>query len=94
MFPHRSAASLPWVLHRLGYDQRAFLWQTIVALLVLPLSYLVSNAKENVNWAYSLGENPQTDSARAAVCDSRCCCSRSLFICQRAFFSPEFFEPQ
>ena len=50
---------LLWLLHRLGYDQRAFLWQTIVALVVLPLSYLVSNPQENVNWVYGLGENPQ-----------------------------------
>ena len=27
--------------------------------IVLPLSYLVSNAKENVNWVYGLGENPR-----------------------------------
>jgi hypothetical protein len=50
---------LLWMLHRLGYDQRAFLWQTIVALVVLPLSYLVSNAQENVNWVYGFGQNPQ-----------------------------------
>lgn len=50
---------LLWTLHRLGYDQRAFLWQTIVALVVLPLSYLVSNAQENVNWVYGFGQNPQ-----------------------------------
>jgi hypothetical protein len=50
---------LLWMLHRLGYDQRAFLWQTIVVLVVLPLSYVVSNAKENVNWVYGLGENPR-----------------------------------
>jgi hypothetical protein len=50
---------LLWLLHRLGYDQRAFLWQTIVALVVLPLSYLVSNAQENVNWVYGLGVKPQ-----------------------------------
>jgi hypothetical protein len=50
---------LLWMLHRLGYDHRAFLWQTIVALVVLPLSYLVSNAQENVNWVYGLGENRQ-----------------------------------
>jgi len=50
---------LVWMLHRLGYDQRAFLWQTIVALVVLPLSYLVSNARENVNWVYGFGQNPQ-----------------------------------
>jgi hypothetical protein len=47
------------MLHRLGYDPRAFLWQTIVALAVLPLSYLLSNAKENVNWVYGFGQNPQ-----------------------------------
>ncbi len=50
---------LPWLLHRLGYDHRAFLWQTIVALVVLPVSYLVTDAQENVNWVYGLGENPQ-----------------------------------
>jgi uncharacterized membrane protein YhaH (DUF805 family) len=47
------------MLHRLGYDQRAFLWQTIVVLVVLPLSYLVSNPQQNVNWVYGLGENPR-----------------------------------
>jgi hypothetical protein len=50
---------LLWMLHRLGYDQRAFLWQTIVALVVLPLSYVASNASENVNWVYGFGQNPQ-----------------------------------
>jgi hypothetical protein len=50
---------LLWMLHRLGYDHRAFLWQTIVALVVLPLSYRVSNAQENVNCVYGLGENRQ-----------------------------------
>ena len=46
---------LLWMLHKLSYDQRALLWQTIVALAVLPLSYLVSNAQENVNWVYGFG---------------------------------------
>jgi len=50
---------LLWALHRLGYDQRAFVWQTVVALVVLPISYLVSNPQENVNWVYSFGHNPQ-----------------------------------
>lgn len=50
---------LLWMLHRLGYDPRAFLWQTIVALAVLPLSYVLSNAQENVNWVYGFGQNPQ-----------------------------------
>jgi hypothetical protein len=47
------------MLHRLGYDHRALMWQTIVAIVVLPLSYLVSNPQENVNWVYGFGENPQ-----------------------------------
>lgn len=50
---------LLWMLHLLGYDPRAFLWQTIVALAVLPLSYLLSDAQENVNWVYGFGQNPQ-----------------------------------
>ena len=50
---------LLWTLHRLGYDQRAFVWQTVVALVVLPLSYLLGNPHENVNWVYGFGQNPQ-----------------------------------
>ncbi|PYL62108.1 MAG: membrane-associated protein [Verrucomicrobia bacterium] len=51
---------LLWTVHRLGYDQRAFVWQTVVALVVLPISYLVSNPQENVNWVYGFGQKPQT----------------------------------
>jgi hypothetical protein len=50
---------LLWALYRMGYDHRAFLLQTIVALVVLPLSYVVSNPQENVNWVYGFGQNPQ-----------------------------------
>jgi len=38
----------------------AFLWQTVVTLVVLPLSYLLSNRQENVNWVYDFGQKPQT----------------------------------
>ena len=48
-----------WLLYRLGYDRRALLWQTIVALVVLPISYLFTNPRENINWVYGLGEKPQ-----------------------------------
>jgi hypothetical protein len=51
---------LIWMLHRLGYDRRALLWQTLVAVVVLPLSYLCSNPHENVNWVYGFGARPQT----------------------------------
>jgi len=50
---------LLWAVHRLGYDQRAFLWQTIIALFVLPFSYVVSNAQDNVNWVYGFGQHRQ-----------------------------------
>jgi len=60
---------LLWIVHRLGYDRRAFFWQTVVTLVVLPLSYLVSNAQENVNWVYGFGQTAD-DSARTAVRDS------------------------
>ena len=48
-----------WLLYRLGYDRRALLWQTIVALVVMPISYLLTNPRENINWVYGLGEKPQ-----------------------------------
>jgi hypothetical protein len=51
---------LGWTLARLGYDRRAWLWQTLLALLVLPLSYVVSNPRENINWVYGFGETPQS----------------------------------
>jgi hypothetical protein len=51
---------LVWLLCQLGYDRRAFFWQTLVALVVLPISYLVTNTRENINWVYGFGEKPQT----------------------------------
>jgi len=51
---------LIWTVHRLGYDRRAWLWQTVVALIVFPLSYWCSNPRENINWAYGFGQTPQT----------------------------------
>lgn len=54
---------LIWMLHRLGYDRRALLWQTAVAAVVLPLSYFLSNPRDNVNWVYGLGDTPHTSVA-------------------------------
>ena len=51
---------LLWSLARLGYDPRGWFWQTLVALVVLLLSFLLSNPRENVNWVYGFGEKPQT----------------------------------
>ena len=48
-----------WSLSRLGYDERALLWQTMVAAVVLPLSYVVGTPRENINWVYGFGEKRQ-----------------------------------
>jgi hypothetical protein len=50
---------LLWLVHRLGYDRRALIAQTAVTMIVLPLSYLLGNRQENINWVYGFGEKPQ-----------------------------------
>ena len=51
---------LVWMVHRLGYDPRAWLLQTIVALVVLPVTYAITDPADNVNWVYGPGSTPQT----------------------------------
>jgi len=51
---------LLWMVYRLGYDERAFMAQTILAWVVLPLSYWLAKPSENVNWVRGLSEKPQT----------------------------------
>src|SRR5688572_19370191 len=50
---------LIWMVYRLGYDTRALTAQTLLAWLVLPLSYLLTKPSENVNWVYGFGNKPQ-----------------------------------
>ena len=49
-----------WMLYRLGYDNRAFLVQTLIAWIVLPISCWVSSPSANINWIFGLGSQPQT----------------------------------
>lgn len=53
---------LIWMVHRLGYDPRAWIFQTVVALIVLPVTYWLTDPADNVNWVYGpgLGGKPQT----------------------------------
>jgi len=51
---------LIWTVHRLGYDDRAWLLQTMVALTVLPVTYWVTDAADNVNWVYGPGQTRQS----------------------------------
>lgn len=50
---------LLWLLYRLGYDRRALLAQTLLAWIVLPLSYFLTKPSDNVNWVYGLGGGTQ-----------------------------------
>jgi hypothetical protein len=46
---------LVWLVHRLGYDRRAWLCQSLLALAVLPATYWLTVPAENVNWVHGLG---------------------------------------
>ncbi|SIR47513.1 hypothetical protein SAMN05421545_3799 [Pontibacter lucknowensis] len=48
-----------WLLIEWGYDTRAIWYQTALAWIVLPLSYLLTDPKENVNWVFGPGNEPQ-----------------------------------
>ena len=50
---------LLWMIGRLGYAQHALLAQTILAWIVLPLTYWLSSPNENINWVYGPGTKPQ-----------------------------------
>jgi hypothetical protein len=50
---------LVWMLHRWGYDRRALLAQTLLAWVVLPVTYAVTEPAYNINWAFGPGEDPQ-----------------------------------
>jgi hypothetical protein len=50
---------LIWMLHRLGYDCRAFVLQTALAWIVLPLSYAFAGPDNNINWVHGLTPEPQ-----------------------------------
>jgi len=43
---------LVWLVWRLGYDERAFLAMTLIALVVLPVSYAVTKPEHNINWVH------------------------------------------
>jgi hypothetical protein len=45
---------LLWAVRRLGYDRRAWMWQTITACTLVPICY-VWRPQYNVNWARGIG---------------------------------------
>lgn len=48
------------LLRRLGYDRRALVAQTLLAWVVLPVTYLVTDPAHNVNLVFGFGSEPQT----------------------------------
>lgn len=51
---------LLWMVVQLGYDPRALAAQTALAWTVLPLTYALTAPRENVNWVFGVGNEPQT----------------------------------
>jgi hypothetical protein len=49
-----------FLLLRLGYDRRALVVQTLLAWIVLPLCYLVTDPADNINFVFGPGKEPQT----------------------------------
>ncbi|MGA2440141.1 MAG: membrane-associated protein [Tepidisphaeraceae bacterium] len=50
---------LVWMVYRLGYDRRALIAQTLMALVVLPVTYAVTDPADNINWVFGPGNKPQ-----------------------------------
>jgi len=50
---------LLWLVLELGYDTRAWMAQTVLAWIVLPLTYALTDPGLNVNWAFGWGNQPQ-----------------------------------
>ena len=50
---------LLWMIHVLGYAPAAWIAQTALTWVVLPLTYYFTNPEENVNWVFGPGTKPQ-----------------------------------
>jgi len=50
---------LVWLVCRLGYERRALVYQSVLAWVVLPATYLFTDPKANINWVRGFGREPQ-----------------------------------
>lgn len=46
---------LLWLVDRLGYDPRALAGQTLLAWLILPATWLLTDPGKNINWVFGPG---------------------------------------
>lgn len=44
---------------KLGYARRALLWQSLLTWIVVPLTYLLTEAERNINWVHGPFGQPQ-----------------------------------
>jgi hypothetical protein len=51
--------TLLFLLYRLGYDQRALIYQTLLTWAVLVVTYLATDPEKNINWVFGPGTKPQ-----------------------------------
>ena len=51
---------LIWLVYRLGYHRRAPYFQTLLAWIVLPVTYAVTEPSENINGVFGFAAEPQT----------------------------------
>ncbi len=51
---------LVWMIYRLGYHRRALPATTALCWVVLPVTYLLTDPAQNINWVFGLGGQPQT----------------------------------
>ncbi|MDW7746420.1 hypothetical protein [Halomonas sp.] len=49
-----------FAIWRIGYDRRALAWQSALTWLVVPASYLFTEAERNINWVEGPFGQPQT----------------------------------
>jgi hypothetical protein len=52
-------ATIIYLLAEFGYQPRAINYQILMTLIVLPLSYFLTDKKENTNWVFGPGSKPQ-----------------------------------
>jgi len=58
---------LLWLLRRLGYDRRAWLAQSVLAWLVLPICYWFTDPAQNINWSSASATPPSRRCRRGST---------------------------
>ncbi len=48
-----------WALGKLGYDPRAWKYQVLLGWILVPLTYAVTQPRQNINWVFGVIDVPQ-----------------------------------